>query len=420
MKCYLGLGSNLGNRKENLYNAINRIRALSECHSIRVSPVYETPALLPEKAPNDWNRPFLNLALEMECSESPEKFLATVQMIEKAFGRDDHPKWSPRTIDIDILLWGDLKIATDKLQIPHPRLHERAFVLDPLKDLKPDFLSEAKSHPQHAPIWMGIMNITPDSFSDGGSWRITSDFHERLDKWDAHSVGIIDVGGESTRPRATPVNAREEWRRISPILSELQDRYDRRILKPLISVDTRHVSVAKQAINLGANIINDVSGLIDPDMIALLKDSDVHYVLMHSLSVPVNLDQLLPDGCDPVMELLTWFQRKTAFLESSGIARERIIIDPGIGFGKTSLQSIEILRNLEKFKALDYRLLVGHSRKSFLCPLNPIPAEERDHESIGVSLNLTKKGADILRVHNPVSHIRSFQAWNHLNFPNPL
>jgi dihydropteroate synthase len=200
----------------------------------------------------------------------------------------------------------------------------------------------------------------------------------------------------------------------------LQDRYDRRILKPLISVDTRHVSVAKQAIEAGASIINDVSGLVDPEMIAILKDSDAHYVLTHSLSVPANTDQLLPEGCDPVMELTTWFQRKTAFLESSGIARERIIIDPGIGFGKTPLQSIEILRNLEKFKALDYRLLVGHSRKSFLCPLNSIPAEDRDHESVGVSLNLTKKGADILRVHNPVFHIRSFQAWNHLNNPHPL
>jgi 2-amino-4-hydroxy-6-hydroxymethyldihydropteridine diphosphokinase/dihydropteroate synthase len=417
VKCYLGLGSNLGNRKENLYNAIKRISDLPECKSVRVSPVYETPALLPEGAPNDWNRPFLNLALEMECSEKPETFLETIHVIEQAFGRGDHSKWSPRTIDIDILLWGDQKIKSDRLKIPHAHLHERAFVLDPLKDLKPDYLSAAKSHPQHAPIWMGIMNITPDSFSDGGYWRMTPDFHERLDKWDTYSVGIIDVGGESTRPRATPVSAKEEWRRISPILSELQDRYSGRTLKPLVSVDTRHVSVAKQSIDLGVNIINDVSGLIDPEMIAVLKNSDAHYVLMHSLSVPSNTDQLLPEGCDPVMELMTWFQRKTAFLESSGISRERIIIDPGIGFGKTPLQSIEILRNLEKFKALDYRLLVGHSRKSFLCPLNAIPAEERDHESIGVSLNLTKKGADILRVHNPVSHIRSFHAWNHLNIP---
>jgi 2-amino-4-hydroxy-6-hydroxymethyldihydropteridine diphosphokinase/dihydropteroate synthase len=420
VKCYLGLGSNLGNRKENLYNAINRISELPECKSVRVSPVYETPALLPEGAPNDWNRPFLNLALEMECDQNPEAFLGTIQEIERAFGRGDHSKWSPRTIDIDILLWGDQTISSPKLEIPHAQLKKRAFVLDPLKDLKPDFLGIAKSHPQHSPIWMGIMNITPDSFSDGGSWRMNPDFHERLDKWDNYSVGIIDVGGESTRPRATPVNAKEEWRRISPILSELQDRYDRRILKPLISVDTRHVSVAKQAIEAGASIINDVSGLVDPEMIAILKDSDAHYVLTHSLSVPANTDQLLPEGCDPVMELTTWFQRKTAFLESSGIARERIIIDPGIGFGKTPLQSIEILRNLEKFKALDYRLLVGHSRKSFLCPLNSIPAEDRDHESVGVSLNLTKKGADILRVHNPVFHIRSFQAWNHLNNPHPL
>lgn len=418
LKVYLGLGSNEGDRRANLETAVLRIRELSSSGKCRVSPIYETPALLPEGAPASWNKPYLNLVVQTEFAqfdESPQAVLAELQRIEAALGRGVHEYWSPRTIDIDILFWGDRTLETNDLTIPHPRARTRAFVLDPLKDLDSRFIADARRHAQHAPLWMGVLNITPDSFSDGGQCNSLSAVLQRLDVWDAAGVPILDVGAESTRPGAVLLSPEEEWQRLEPVLSALRERYAGRILKPLISVDTRYGVTAARAIELGADIINDVSGLSDSAMLAVLRSSEAQYVLMHSVSIPANPAKTLDAHKDPMPELLDWFQNKLKMFEAAGISTDRLILDPGIGFGKTALQSIEIMRQMDQFLKLPCRVLVGHSRKSFLSVLGVTSPADRDLETVGASLQLAGQGVDILRVHEPVMHMRAAQAWNHLN-----
>jgi dihydropteroate synthase len=296
---------------------------------------------------------------------------------------------------------------------------ERAFVLDPLKDLNGSYLKAARNHPQHSPLWIGILNITPDSFSDGGQWEDLSSITQRLDTWDEAGVPIVDVGAESTRPGANPISPEEEWRRLEPVLHLLYDRYSHLPLKPWISIDTRNSETAKQAIELGADIINDVGGLSTPGMLKVLQNSDVQYVLMHSLGIPANPSKTLAAETDPLLALLKWFEEKLNLLSSAGVSTDRIILDPGIGFGKTALQSLEILRNLKRLFDLPHRLLVGHSRKSFLGFLNPGSPDSRDLETIGASLQLAGQGVDLIRVHDPVSHLRAVRAWNSLNRSGP-
>jgi 2-amino-4-hydroxy-6-hydroxymethyldihydropteridine diphosphokinase/dihydropteroate synthase len=448
MKVTLGLGANEGDRLKNIENACRKIQALpyvKKNSAFRVSPLYETPALLPERAPGHWNVPFLNLVIEVEfdsnASEArPNEILKDLQKIERELGRGPHERWAPRPIDIDILLLGDQSYPipplapgfASELTVPHPRMMERAFVLDPLKDLDPSKsrLLSARQHPQHSPLWMGVLNVTPDSFSNEGllrsseltSWR--ERLSRQLDSWDDHFVAIIDVGAESTRPGATPVSSHEEWSRLEPILIFLKERYHSRLIRPLISLDTRFAETAQKALETASiDIINDVSGLSDPRMLELLLNTryqHVQYVLMHSLSVPADTQTTLINDCDPVAELLQWFEGKISDLQKSGVDSSRILIDPGIGFGKTAIQSLEILRNIDRFTRLPYRVLVGHSRKSFLNPWTKLPAEKRDLESIGVSLSLAARGVDVLRVHEPTQHIRAFRAGNHIHRNSPL
>jgi 2-amino-4-hydroxy-6-hydroxymethyldihydropteridine diphosphokinase/dihydropteroate synthase len=435
-RIYLGLGSNEGNRVRNLETAVRHLKESGSLKNLRVSPVYETPALLPENAPSDWNRPFLNLVIQAEplgkTGENPETLLARLKEIEASMGRAASERWAPRLIDIDLLLWGETEIRQSTLEVPHPRLLERAFVLDPLKELDPTLklpignrlssLLNARLHPQHSAAWMGIINVAPDSFSEGlvsgqSNWDDVGKTEDRLDLWDSYNVAYLDVGAESTRPGAILIDPVEEATRIRPALERLRLRYQGKSIKPLISVDTRHWQTAALALELGADIINDVSGGQDPQMIDLVAKSHSTFVLMHNLVVPPKPGEVLKEGSDPIVELLGWFKSRTQELESRGVAREKIILDPGVGFGKSSLQSLQILRNLERLAVLPYRILVGHSRKSFLNPFTPVPAADRDLESIGVSLGLVSKGVDILRVHDPIAHIRAARAWNHLQNP---
>jgi len=401
---------------------VNAVQEILDGESIRISPVYENPALLPERAESDWNKPYLNLVLQGVCRQEPLWLLKKIKEIEKILGREEGPTWAPRAIDIDILYWGNRRFETSDLQIPHKSLSERSFVLDPFKDLAPDLklphsdqtLHElARQHPGHCPLWMAILNITPDSFSDGGSFLSLSDIDKYLDEIES-SVGIIDVGAESTRPNATPLSWRDEWLRLEPVLKHLRRRFGERKIKPQISVDTRHVEVAGRALELGVSIINDVSGAKSEGAYDLLKTSECQYVLTHSLTVPADPKYILSKSLHALNEIKDWMSEKLRSFENYGIKSERIILDPGIGFGKDSLQSLFVLRSIDKLFSLPCRFMVGHSRKSFIDGISSVTPSERDLESLGISLGLAKKGVDILRVHNPLAHIRAFRGFNHL------
>jgi 2-amino-4-hydroxy-6-hydroxymethyldihydropteridine diphosphokinase / dihydropteroate synthase len=422
MDVYLGLGSNQGDRRANLARALSLLPA----HSVnvtRVSPVVESPAMLPDDAPADWNQPFLNLVAQCETAASPEDVLAALKQIERELGRVDRGRWAPRPIDVDILLWGRETLATEKLRVPHSGLAERAFVLTPLAALAPRLtipglgrrtvLERAREDGHHLPLWMGIVNLTPDSFSDGGELADASSIDARVDALVAAGAEYIDLGAESTRPGATPLTADDEWTRLAPTLERLTDRYKGALLRPRISIDTYHLATARRALALGVDVINDVSGLTHPAMVELAASGTADWVAMHNLGVPADRQRVLPADRDPTEAVEQWLEERLVEWARAGLDLARVVFDPGVGFGKNALQSLRLLRNVQRFHRYGLRLLVGHSRKSFMHHVTATSVEERDLFTVGASLKLTAQGVDIVRVHNVAAHTSAYRGWSH-------
>lgn len=417
-KAWVGLGSNLGDPSLNLENAARALAALGKF--IRASPVFLTPALLPPSAPESWRKFYTNAVVELGWGGSAEDLLFHLKRIELDLGRAPAKRWAPRKIDLDLLSLGDTVSGDGPCRVPHPEAWNRHFVLAPLLHLNPHFkfpgqaasaLERSRQLPGRSPLWMGILNLTPDSFSDGGALSDPDCFARSVDRLERSGVQALDLGGESTRPGAPEVLEKEEWQRLQPSLEYLRERYHGKIFRPLVSVDTRHARVAANAIELGAHMINDVSGLADPAMLETICSSECHYVLMHSLSVPANPTLTLPADADPVAEILRWAEKKLENLEKRGISLDRVIFDPGVGFGKSAYQSLTILRRIGEFRSLPVRILVGHSRKSFFSLFSANrPALERDGLSIGVSVSLAHRGVELIRAHEAWQHADAWQA----------
>jgi len=420
MRTYLGLGSNLGDRRANLAKALDLLthRPLTV---ERVSPVVESPAMLPDDAPADWNLPFLNLAVACESDASPKTLLAWCKEIEQRLGRTPGPRWSPRPMDIDILLWGDEQWLDESLTIPHPGLRERNFVLTPMVALQPrlvppgangeNLLECSRRLSDPIPLWMGIVNVTPDSFSDGGRFTDWSGVEPLVrDMLDA-GVHIIDVGGESTRPGAQPLQHEEEWARVAPVLEQLLELRAGNALGPYVSIDTYHADTARRALELGVDMVNDVSGLASPAMIELAGESSADWVAMHQLSLPVDPNLTLAAGRDPFTAVEQWLRESLERWDKAGLDLNRIIFDPGIGFGKTAHQSWELLRRASEFRQHGLRVLVGHSRKSFFRPYFGNDMQARERATVGVSLDLCDQGVDIIRVHDVPLNMDAFRGW---------
>jgi len=423
VKCCLGIGTNLGDRRANLERAAALLLEAADVTALRTSPVFESPALVPAGAPGDWHLPFLNAAIEIEWRSSPDELLRLLKKIERELGRAPAPRWAPRLLDLDILTFGSELIHAETLRIPHPEMTNRQFVLGPFSHLQPSLklpgsrrtiLETARELADPLPLWMGILNITPDSFSDGGELSGPAALDERLASWDEENVAIFDLGAESTRPQAQSLTTEEEWRRLEPALERVRDRYRGRHFRPWLSVDTYHASTAARALAAGADLINDVSGLSDDAMLEVVRASRCQYVLMHSLTVPADPRVHLDENLDPATEIKSWARHQLEKLAQAGIALDRVIFDPGIGFNKTARQSLECLQRIDEFFDLPVRILVGHSRKTFLHGSPeihaPAPAKERDLETLGVSLQLAERGVPVLRVHSPDHHQRALRA----------
>jgi 2-amino-4-hydroxy-6-hydroxymethyldihydropteridine diphosphokinase / dihydropteroate synthase len=426
MRTYLGLGSNLGDRIANLTRALELLRERG-LELVRVSPVVESPALLEPDAPADWNRPFLNLAACCEARCAPGELLGWIKEIETALGRDHRHRWSPRPIDIDILLWGSEQITTPELSVPHPALARRAFVLAPLIALEPRLtvpglggktlleLSIGLGH--HIPLWMGIVNVTPDSFSDGGRFLDWTSVEPHVEAMNEAGAQIIDLGAESTRPGASALSAEQEWLRLAPVLERLIDKHRSALLRPALSIDTYHPEVARRALYLGVDIINDVSGLTSPEMIALAAESGADFVAMHQLSLPADPARTLPADADPCELLEQWLDERLEAWSRAGLDLNRIVFDPGIGFGKNPLQSLRLLRDAARFRRRGLRCLIGHSRKSFMKGFTTSDMRDKDLATLGASLQLCSQGVDVIRVHDVPLHTAAYRGWAQLAGP---
>jgi len=427
----LALGTNLGQRRANLQLALD---TLGEVLTIEaVSPIYETEPWGFTDQPDFFNACLLGLT-----KLSPHDLLDTCKSIEQRLGRQAGSKWGPRLIDIDMIFYGQLILDNGKLKIPHPQLDQRAFVLAPLADIAPDW-----SHPEsnqsvadllenvdestvrrlprseyslrrpinlawgHKTYVMGILNVTPDSFSGDGLVK--------RDRWIQQAVAksidlvddgadILDIGGQSTRPGGVPVSVDEELARIMPVLQELRNQID-----VPISVDTYRAEIASAALEAGADWVNDVWGLrMDSQMAGVVAAKGCPVVIMHNRSKPKNVEQEKMLGGryvgieydDLIGDIKRELLASINLALEAGIRPEKIIVDPGIGFGKTVNQNLELIKNLSQLRSLGYPLLVGPSRKSFIgYTLDLAPDERVEGTAATVAISI-ERGADIVRVHD--------------------
>jgi len=439
---FLGLGTNAGDRLANLQAAVDGLAPQVQVQL--VSSVYQTPP---------WGytdqADFLNIVVQAATSLPPDALLRYLKELEARVGRTATFHWGPREIDLDILFYDDRVLELPNLRIPHPVLHKRAFVLVPLAEIAPDLIHPVlqksaadllksidsagvtrfsqtirlpeERHPMQDSLkiagslftWgsqtyvMGIINVTPDSFSGDGLKQQTdpvaaaATLAKQFEQAGAH---ILDIGGESTRPGSEPVSAADETARVLPVVKAIAAE-----TSLPISIDTYKAEVAAAALDAGAHIINDVWGLkADPEMAGLAADRHVPVILMHNRSTPKSAEVQKRLGgryvgveYDDLIEDI-----KTELMESVGLARRagvpdaHIILDTGIGFGKTVPQNLELLNRTGEVRSLGFPVLIGSSRKSFIGYTLDLPPDQRDIGTAATVAIAIARGADIIRVHN--------------------
>jgi dihydropteroate synthase len=248
-------------------------------------------------------------------------------------------------------------------------------------------------------VIMGVLNVTPDSFSDGGQFMEEDLAVRHAERMAGEGAAILDVGGESSRPGSNPVPLAEELRRVIPVIKRIRSRFP----DLLLSIDTYKAETARQALVAGADIVNDISALrADPAMIEVLQRSDAGVILMHMRGTPKTM-QLNPSYKDVVAEVFEFLQERRDELVSHGIDRSRIAIDPGYGFGKRVQDNVQLIRQLGRFAELGQPVVVGISRKSTIAQLlgNPkLPSPERLWPTVALTSLLREKGAHVFRVHD--------------------
>lgn len=251
---------------------------------------------------------------------------------------------------------------------------------------------------------MGVLNLTPDSFFDGRRFLEPEAAVQHAFRMEAEGADIIDLGGESTRPGAQAVPLKEEFRRVLPVLERLSGR-----LKVPISIDTYKSEVAERCIQCGAEMVNDISGLyFDPRMKEIVARHQVPVIVMHMKGTPRDM-QKDPQYRDLIGEILSFFRESISRADAAGVPADKIIIDPGIGFGKSFAHNLDILKGLESFKVLGKPIMVGVSRKSFLGKILDLPVDERLEGSIAAALYAVLRGANIVRVHDVAATVRALR-----------
>ncbi|MDR1334101.1 MAG: dihydropteroate synthase [Holosporaceae bacterium] len=387
---YLALGSNLGNRFLNLRTAISKLSSFFRCE--KSSLVIETDAILPEAAESDWNRPFLNMVMAGNSHLDPFTLLDRIKNIEKEMGRNENASiWSPRIIDLDILYYGDEKIDTEHLTIPHKEIKNRDFLQHLLQSIGGggDFqLNDYKSINYFTldPKLVGIVNVTPDSFSDGGKFLDPEAAIRHINDLYDQGACIIELGAQSTRPGYVEIPPSEEIARLDKIL-ERTEHVD------CIGIDTYFDDVVKYVIRkYDLKWINDINSQLEASTIKLIADSGAKLVLMlHEID-------------------LNWLKNRADYLLNLGMKKENVVLDPGIGFGKTRWENIEIIKNISRIKEMGFEVLFAHSRKSFISAFSTATAAARDIETIAISDFAATQKMDYLRIHNVKDHMKFFVA----------
>jgi dihydropteroate synthase len=288
-----------------------------------------------------------------------------------------------------------LKTLSNELRVYLNRLNEN-------KRAKELTIGKQKFNLDRDVLIMGILNVTPDSFYDGGYYFEKDKAFKRVETLVYEGADIIDVGGMSTRPGSLPVDIDDEIKRIIPVIEYINKNYN-----ILISADTYRSETALRAIEAGAHMINDISGLsMDKNMADVVSKNDVSLVIMHIKGTPENMQEN-PEYENVIDEIYDYLEDKTNTAVGSGIKPGKIIVDPGIGFGKTTEHNLRIINKVSEFKMLGYPVLIGASRKSFIGNVLDLPVEERLEGSLAASICSVMGGANILRVHDIKETIRA-------------
>jgi dihydropteroate synthase len=255
---------------------------------------------------------------------------------------------------------------------------------------------------------VGILNITPDSFSDGGKYNLPNSAISHLHKLLKDGAKIIDIGAESTRPNAVPISWQEEWSRLENILPKIIEevqKFNKKNNQNIeTSIDSYHFATIEKSYNLGIDIINDVKGLIDDRIINFIAKNKVKTILMHNHPLQINENLLHNQQLGINLQILKWARNKISYLKQKGVDKSQLIFDLGIGFNKNALQSIIILKNINLFRVLGLPLYVGHSKKSFLDAINI--EGNRQSKTLEISKFLIKRNIDYLRVHDVAEHYK--------------
>ena len=262
---------------------------------------------------------------------------------------------------------------------------------------------------------IGILNVTPDSFSDGGSFLLPDRALAQAETMAEEGADLIDVGGESSRPGSDPVLVEEELRRVIPVIEQIA----KHISLP-ISIDTYKAEVARQALSAGAQMINDISALRqDPEMAEVVSKEEAPVVLMHMKGTPRTMQQN-PRYESVIDEIKRFFTERLRVAEQAGISRERIILDPGIGFGKTTAHNLEIIRSLSRMRSLDRPILIGPSRKSFIGNILNLPVQDRIEGTAVAVTAAVMAGASMVRVHDVKPMVRVVRLADSIRSGTPI
>ncbi len=413
----IALGSNLPGRFGSPEAALDAAKAALEQHNIKILAASRTIRTAPVPASDQpW---YHNAVVRVETDMLPRALLNTLHDIEQDFGRVRAVRNEARVIDLDLIAYNDEIINEADLVVPHPRMHERAFVLLPLREIAPRWIHPIskqgvdmmlrKPVPSLGtePVIMGIVNVTPDSFSDGGQFIEPRQAIDHALQLIEDGAGIIDIGGESTRPGATAISAGEEINRVLPVIEGLKN------CNAIISIDTYHAATMRAALAAGAGMINDITALRgDPESLSVAAKSDCYVCLMHMQGDSPHTMQKNPSYTDVVQDVLEFLQQRIAICEAAGINHTRLIADPGIGFGKTASHNFSLLQNVAEFKKCGVPLLIGVSRKSFIDRITPgLKPDQRLAGSISAALWCLSQGVSIFRVHDVMETKQAFAVW---------
>lgn len=419
MQYIIGIGANVGDTLINIRTAIETIEKFQNIKILKKSSLYSSDALLKDDAPEDWDIKYLNTAIEIETDFKPLELLDYLKQIEQTIGRNlNAPVWSPRVIDLDILVAEDLVLKTDKLTIPHKELLNRSFALLPLLEIKNDWqhperleldlskhiltLSKLQKLKQRisGTMRMGICNLSSQSFSDG---YLTDDqrlenFYQLIDD----GAEIIDFGAESTKLKAIEVNIDDEFNKLDEFLSLIKQNIKNLKYRPLISIDTRKTETIKRILEKHHDIIwmiNDVECNDIDEKAKLIAKYNKKYVITHNLGI-INRDKYL-DKNSAITQVIDFFLTKKQSLIKAGVREENIYFDLGFGFSKKAEVAQLLLNNINEIQEIvKLKSLVGHSRKPSILNLpKDSSLDDLDQATKKLTAILEQQAINIVRVH---------------------